>query len=406
MNLSENELMNTKKFELIAKTFQGLEEVLAKELIDLGADNVEILRRGVGFTGDLEMMYKANLCCRTALRILKPVFKFDAKNAEEVYEKVKQFEWSLYLNPSKTFAIDSVVFSDNFKHSQFLTYKVKDAIADYFSEKTGDRPSVRIVNPDVQLNIHVAQEHCTLSIDSSGESLHKRGYRTAQTDAPLNEVLAAGLLLLAGWNGKTDLIDPMCGSGTILIEAAMIALNIAPGIYRSGFAFEKWSDFDKELFDQLYNDESQEREFDHKIYGSDILPKAIRIAEENVKSAGLSKYISLQVSPFQSLSAPSKRALIIFNPPYGERIGARDLSELYAMVGTKLKHDFEGMEAWIITNQNEASEKIGLRPSQKIKLMNGPIDCEFRKYELFKGKRNDYVKKHVEKSKLRKPRFT
>ena len=398
--------MNTKKFELIAKTFQGLEEVLAKELIDLGADNVEILRRGVSFTGDLEMMYKANLCCRTALRILKPVFKFEAKNADEVYEKVKGFDWSSYLDPSKTFAVDSVVFFDNFKHSKFLAYKVKDAIADYFSEKTGERPSVRIVNPDVQLNIHVAQEHCTLSIDSSGESLHKRGYRTAQTDAPLNEVLAAGMLLLAGWDGKTDLIDPMCGSGTILIEAAMIALNIAPGIYRSGFAFEKWNDFDRELFDRLYNDESQEREFDHKIYGSDILPKAIRIAEENVKSAGLGKYISLQVSPFQSLSVPAKKALIIFNPPYGERIGARDLSELYAMIGTKLKHDFDGMEAWIITNQNEASEKIGLRPSQKIKLMNGPIECEFRKYELFKGKRNDYVKKREEKSKLRKPRFT
>ncbi len=398
--------METTKFELIAKTFQGLEEVLAKELINLGADNVEILRRGVGFTGDLEMMYKANLYCRTALRILKPVFRFEAKDADEVYEKVKQFNWASYLDPFKTFAVDSVVFSDNFKHSKFLAYKVKDAIADYFNEKTGERPSVRIVNPDVQLNIHVAQEHCTLSIDSSGESLHKRGYRVEQTDAPLNEVLAAGLLLLAGWEGKTDLIDPMCGSGTLLIEAAMIALNIAPGIYRSGFAFEKWNDFDQELFDRLYNDESQEREFTCKIYGSDILQKAIAIAEDNVKSAGLSKYISLQTSSFQSLSAPSKNALIIFNPPYGERIGARDLGELYAMIGTKLKHDFEGMEAWVITTQNEASEKIGLRPSRKIKLMNGPIDCEFRKYELFKGKRNDYVKKHEEKSKLRKPRFT
>ncbi len=398
--------MNTKTNELIAKTFQGLEEVLAKELISLGADNVEILRRGVAFTGDLEMMYKANLHCRTALRILKPVFKFDAKDAEEVYEKVKKFDWSIYLDPAKTFAIDAVVFSDNFKHSQFLTYKVKDAIADYFSEKTGNRPSVRLVNPDVQLNIHVAQEHCTISIDSSGESLHKRGYRTAQTDAPLNEVLAAGLLLLAGWDGKTDLIDPMCGSGTILIEAAMIALNIAPGIYRSGFAFEKWNDFDQELFDRLYNDESQEREFNHKIYGSDILPKAIKIAGENVKSAGLSKYISLQTTPFQSLTVPSENALILFNPPYGERIGARNLSDLYAGIGTKLKHEFQGMTAWIITNQNEASEKIGLRPAQKIKLMNGPIDCEFRKYELFKGKRNDYVKEKVEKSKLRRPRFT
>ena len=398
--------MSAKKFELIAKTFQGLEEVLAKELIDLGANDVEILRRGVGFTGDLEMMYRANLCCRTALRILKPLFKFDAKDADEVYEKVKGFDWGSYMDASKTFAVDSVVFSDNFKHSKFLAYRVKDAVVDYFNEKTGKRPSVRVVNPDVQLSIHVAHEHCTLSIDSSGESLHKRGYRTAQTDAPLNEVLAAGMLLLAGWDGKCDLIDPMCGSGTILIEAAMIALNIAPGIYRSEFAFEKWNDFDKEVFDRLYNDESQEKVFNYKIYGSDIQPKAVRIAEENVKSAGLGKYISLQVSPFQSLSVQSEKALIVSNPPYGERIGARDLNELYAMIGTKLKHDFEGMEAWIITSQNEASEKIGLRPSQKIKLMNGAIECEFRKYELFKGKRDDYVKKRVEKSKLGRPRFT
>lgn len=392
--------------ELIAKTFQGLEEVLAKELINLGANDVEILKRGVGFSGDQEMLYKANLYCRTALRILKPIFKFEAKDADEVYEKIKQLDWDAYLDPSKTFAVDSVVFSESFKHSKFLSYKVKDAIADYFNEKTGKRPSVRIVNPDLQLHIHVAHEQCTLAIDSSGESLHKRGYRKSQTDAPLNEVLAAGLLLLAGWDGKTDLIDPMCGSGTLLIEAAMIALNIAPGIYRPGFAFEKWNDFDKELFDRLYNDETQEREFDHKIYGSDILPKAIHVAEENVKSAGLSKYISLQASSFQSLNKPSDNALIIFNPPYGERIGSKNLNELYGMIGTKLKHDFDGMEAWIISEKNEASEKIGLRPSQKIKLMNGPIDCEFRKYELFKGKRNDFVKVNKEKSKLKRPRFT
>jgi putative N6-adenine-specific DNA methylase len=385
--------VETKKFELIAKTFQGLEEVLAGELMEIGADDIQILRRGVGFTGNLETMYKANLCCRTALRILKPILKFRATDADEVYDKIKDFNWSSYLDSSKTFAVDSVVFSDTFKHSKFVAYKVKDAIADHFTEKAGKRPSVQLVNPDLQLNIHIAQDYCTLSIDSSGESLHKRGYRKGQTDAPMNEVLAAGLLLLAGWDGKTDLIDPMCGSGTILIEAAMIALNIPPGIYRSGFAFEKWNDFDQDLFDHLYNDESEEKEFNHIIYGSDIFPKAIRIAEENVKSAGLSKYIKLKTSSFQSLEKSSENALVIFNPPYGERIGARDLNDLYSQIGTKLKHDFAGMSAWIISNQNEASEKIGLRPSQKIKLMNGAIECEFRKYELFQGKRHEFVKK-------------
>ncbi|MBR4841328.1 MAG: RNA methyltransferase [Paludibacteraceae bacterium] len=389
-------MVETEKFELIAKTFQGLEEVLAKELINLGADDVEILRRGVRFTGDIEMMYKANLHCRTALRILKPIYKFEAHDADEVYEKIKKFDWDKLMDNSKTFAVDSVVYSDNFNHSKFLAYRVKDAIADYFNEKTGKRPSVRIVNPDIQLNIHIAQDQCTLSIDSSGEPLSKRGYREIQTEAPINEVLAAGMLLLAGWDGQCDLIDPMCGSGTILIEAALIALNIAPGIYRKqGFAFEKWPDFNQEIFDKLYNDDSNEREFEHKIYGSDIQPKAIAIAESNVKRAGVSRYVSLKVSPFQQLQAPTEKSMLVFNPPYGERLYA-DM-DLFNMIGSKLKHDYTDMEAWIITPPTEASEKIGLRPSEKYQLMNGAIECEFRKYEMFSGRREDFIRKIKEK---------
>lgn len=388
--------METEKFELIAKTFQGLEEVLAKELINLGADDVEILRRGVRFSGDIEMMYKANLCCRTALRILKPIYKFEAKNADEVYEKIKQFDWSKLMDNSKTFAVDAVVFSDDFNHSKFLAYRVKDGIADYFNERTGKRPSVRLVNPDLQLNIHIAQHQCTLSIDSSGEPLSKRGYREVQTEAPINEVLAAGMLLLAGWDGQCDLIDPMCGSGTILIEAALIALNIAPGIYRKqGFAFEKWPDFNQEIFDKLYHDDSNEREFDHKIFGSDIQQKAIDIAEANVKRAGVARCVSLKTSPFQQLQSPTSKSMLVFNPPYGERLYA-DM-ELFNMIGTKLKHDYTDMEAWIITPPTEASEKIGLRPSEKYPLMNGAIECEFRKYELFSGRRDDFIRKLKEK---------
>lgn len=389
-------MVETEKFELIAKTFQGLEEVLAKELINLGADDVEILRRGVRFTGDIEMMYKANLCCRTALRILKPIYKFEAKNADEVYEKIKTFDWSKLMDNSKTFAVDAVVFSDDFNHSKFLAYRVKDGIADYFNEKTGKRPSVRLVNPDLQLNIHIAQNQCTLSIDSSGEPLSKRGYREVQTEAPINEVLAAGMLLLAGWDGQCDLIDPMCGSGTILIEAALIALNIAPGIYRKqGFAFEKWPDFNQEIFDRLYNDDSNEREFEHKIFGSDIQQKAIDIAEANVKRAGVAKYVSLKTSPFQQLQPPTSKSMLVFNPPYGERLYA-DM-DLFNMIGTKLKHDYTDMEAWIITPPTEASEKIGLRPSEKYQLMNGAIECEFRKYEMFSGRREDFIRMLKEK---------
>ncbi len=255
------------EFELVAKTFQGLEEVLAKELTELGASNIEIGNRMVAFTGDKEMLYKANFCLRTAIRILKPIKHFKAQTADEVYDNVKAIEWENYLDVNKSFAIDAVVFSNEFRHSKFVAYKVKDAIADYFRDKTGERPSVRINNPDVLLNIHVAEDKCTLSLDSSGESLHRRGYRQEAVEAPLNEVLAAGMILMTGWKGECDLIDPMCGSGTIPIEAALIARNIAPGVFRKEFAFEKWVDFDQELFDSIYNDDSNEREFTHKIDG-------------------------------------------------------------------------------------------------------------------------------------------
>lgn len=246
---------------MIAKTFQGLEEILAEELTTLGANDVQIGRRMVSFTGDKEMMYKANFCLRTAIRILKPIKHFTAKDADAVYEQIKAIRWEEILDVDKTFAVDAVVFSDEFRHSKFVSYKVKDAIVDYFRELNGKRPSVRISRPDVLLNIHIAQTTCTLSLDSSGESLHRRGYRQEAVEAPLNEVLAAGMILMTGWKGECDLIDPMCGSGTIPIEAALIARNIAPGVFRKEFAFEKWGDFDQNLFDRIYNDDSQEREF-------------------------------------------------------------------------------------------------------------------------------------------------
>ena len=285
------------EFEMIAKTFKGLEEVLATELVAIGANNVQLQRRAVSFTGNQELMYKANLQLRTASRVLKPIATFKALNPDEVYEQVKNIVWEKYMTVDTTFAIDSTIFSDEFRHSMFVAYRVKDAIADRFMEKENKRPSVRLDNPQLMINVHIAQNQCTISLDSSGESLHKRGYRVAQTDAPLNEALAAGMLLMSGWEGKTDFVDPMCGSGTLLIEAALIALNIPPGIFRKEFAFEKWMDFDAELFDTVYNDDSVERPFEHKIYGSDISPLAIKIADKNVRSAGLNKYIELLVLP-------------------------------------------------------------------------------------------------------------
>ena len=374
------------EFELVAKTFQGLEEVLAKELTELGASNIEIGNRMVAFTGDKAMLYKANFCLRTAIRILKPIKHFKAQTADEVYDNVKAINWEEYLDAEKSFAVDAVVFSNEFRHSKFVAYKVKDAIVDYFRDKTGERPSVRLNNPDVLLNIHIAEDRCTLSLDSSGESLHRRGYRQEAVEAPLNEVLAAGMILMTGWRGECDLIDPMCGSGTIPIEAALIARNIAPGVFRKEFAFEKWNDFDQELFDSIYNDESNEREFTHKIYGYDNNPKANEIAIRNVKAAGLSKDIELKIQAFQQFEQPTEKSIIVTNPPYGERISTDDLLGLYQMIGERLKHAFTGNDAWILSYRDECFDQIGLKPSVKIPLYNGALECQFRKYQLFDGK--------------------
>ena len=384
--------MNSNNFEMVAKTLYGLEDVLAVELQNLGAENIEIGRRMVAFHGDKELMYKANFHCRTALRILKPIHTFKAKDADEVYENVKKIEWSNYLDDNSTFAIDEVINSDDFNHSKFVAYRTKDAVVDYFKEKTGKRPSVRINNPDLIINIHISHNDCTISIDSSGESLHKRGYRVDQNEAPLNEVLAAGMILKTGWKGESNFVDPMCGSGTLLIEAAMIALNIPPGVHRKEFAFERWKDFDAEMFDAIFNDDSQEKEFDFRIYGSDISPRAIEISENNIKSAGLGKCINLQCKPLQQYQqAPGNGpGILITNPPYGERITSKDLLGLYEMIGERLKHIFVGYQAWILSYKDECFDQIGLRPSQRIKLINGSLECEFRKYEIFDGKKKEY----------------
>ena len=380
----------TKEFEMIAKTFQGLEPVLAEELTALGANEVQIGRRMVSFTGDKEMMYKANFCLRTAIRILKPIKTFTAKTADEVYEQVQEIQWEDILDADKTFAVDAVVFSEEFRHSKFVSYKVKDAIVDYFRDKTGKRPSVRINKPDVLLNIHIAHHTCTLSLDSSGESLHRRGYRQEAVEAPLNEVLAAGMILMTGWRGECDFIDPMCGSGTIPVEAALIARNIYPGVFRKEYAFEKWVDFNQDLFDKIYNDDSQEREFEHKIYGYDNNPKANEIAIHNVKAAGVSKDVILKLQPFQQFEQPANKSIMVTNPPYGERISTNDLLGLYKMIGERLKHAFVGNDAWVLSYREECFDQIGLKPSEKIELYNGALECQFRKYELFDGKYKDF----------------
>lgn len=378
------------KFELIAKTFQGLEEVLAQELTELGADEVQIGRRMVSFSGDQEMMYRANFCLRTAVRILKPIKHFVATDADGVYEAVKAVDWSRYLDVDTSFSVDSVVNSQEFRHSKFVAYKVKDAIVDYFREATGKRPNICITNPDIRLNIHIAEDECTLSLDSSGESLHLRGYRVASVDAPINEVLAAGLVKLSGWDFGSDFIDPFCGSGTILIEAALMARNIYPGIFRKSFGFEKWKDFDRDLLDRIYNDDSQEREFSHRLYGYDINLPAIEAAMANAKSAGVADCIEFRQQDIRKFQQPAAPAIMVTNPPYGERLAPNDLFSIYRALGERLKHAFVGNDAWIISGREELFAEMGLRPSYKIPLLNGSIDCEFRKYQTFDGAMQHY----------------
>ena len=378
------------QFELIAKTFMGLEPVLAKELAQMGADDIQIGRRMVSFKGDKETMYRANFQLHTAIKILKPIAHFKATCADDVYNEVSKTDWTEYLADDRTFAVDSVVFSEEFRHSKFVSYKVKDAIVDQLRENTGKRPNISVSNPDLRLHIHIADTDATLCLDSSGESLHRRGYRKESVEAPLNEVLAAGMIMMTGWQGETDFIDPMCGSGTLLIEAALIARNMAPGVFRKEYAFEKWPDFDAKLFDEIYNDDSQEREFTHHIYGYDVDFKAVNTARQNVRSAGLLSDITIEQQDFKDFTQPAEKGIIVTNPPYGERISTNNLMETYRMIGERLKHQFTGGDAWILSYREECFEQIGLKPSVKIPLYNGSLECEFRKYQMFDGKLKEF----------------
>ncbi len=378
--------MMTDRFDMVAKTFLGLEGVLADELRALGAEDVAEGNRVVFFKGDKEILYRANFACRTAVRILKPVLTLRSTSADDLYEQLKSFDWERLMTVKTTFAIDATVYSEDFNNSRFVTYRVKDAIADYFSEKYGKRPSIRLDNPDIRLDVHISGRDVTLSLDSSGDPLFKRGWRVAQTDAPINEVLAAGIILLSGWDGKTDLIDPMCGSGTFLIEAALIAANIAPGVYRDSYAFQQWPDYDADLFDEIYNDDSGEREFTHKIYGSDIEGKAIAIARANVKNAGLNKYIELERRDFNDIEVVPAGGTLISNPPYGERLNLEDIEQFYNDLGHKFKHTFQGYNIWLICFGDESHYKVGLKPSVRYKLNNGGLDCELLQYVIFDGR--------------------
>ena len=371
---------------MLAKTLYGFEPILAKELRNLGAGNVREGIRNVTFDGDTGFMYKANLSLRTALKVLKPIKTFKVFNEKQLYRELYDIDWLDYFNSSQTFAFDTTMNSDVFNNSLFVSQRSKDALVDKFRDTERERPSVNTGNPDIRINIHIYNNDSTVSMDSSGASLHQRGYRIATNIAPINEVLAAGLLLLSGWDGRTDFLDPMCGSGTFLIEAAMIACNIPANINRSSFTFKNWNGFDEDLFDKIRESRlNQTREFRHKIIGYDKASSAVRKAQENVDNANLSEYISLERKDFFRTKKPVDNSLkMVFNPPYGERLNI-NVEEFYSKIGDTLKQNYSGTNAWLITSNLEGLKYVGLRPSRKIKAFNGKLESRLVHYEMYEG---------------------
>lgn len=376
-----------KNFKMVGKTLFGMEELLAQELRQLGASAIEIGIRNVSFEGDLGFMYKANLCCRTAIKILKPITAFNIFTEEDLYKKVYEMPWENYMDVKGSLAVNATVFSDVFTHSQYIALKTKDAIVDRFRDKEGVRPDVDLDHPTLRINVHIDRNICTISLDSSGESLHKRGYKVESTLAPINEVLAAGIIMLSGWSGQCNFLDPMCGGGTILTEAAMIACNIPPNLNRDEFGFETWPDFDVDLYEKIEEAALKKvRDFPHKIYGFDTDPVAIHKAKENIKSANLQEFIEVkQQDFFESEKESDKPLFIVFNPPYDERISVSDVENFYSSIGNTLKRGYPGTQAWMVTSNMEALKFVGLHPSNKIKLFNGKLEAKLVRYEMYEG---------------------
>jgi putative N6-adenine-specific DNA methylase len=373
-------------FKIVAKTFYGMEGVLAKELLGLGAQKIEVGNRIVTFYGDKGFIYKANLCLHTALKILKPIYQFKANSNEELYDQLYNFNWDHFMNHTNTFIFDSVLSGNIFNHSLFVSQKAKDALVDKFRDINQDRPNVDLKHPDFRFHLHINNNICNLLLDSSGESLHKRGYRTITNIAPINEVLAAGIIKLSGWDKTYDFLDPMCGSGTLLIEAAMMACNIPANINRDEFAFEKWPDWDLELFETIQNSQLKKvKEPEIKIFGYDKSPSAIVKSKENIKNASLSDFISVDNTDFfQSKKSSNEKLQIVSNPPYGERLKT-DIKDLYKNIGDTLKVKYSNTDAWFITSNLDAMKYIGLRPSRKIKLFNGKLESRLLYFPVYAG---------------------
>lgn len=378
----------TSGVELTIKTFAGLEQALAGELEALGAENIQIVNRAVECTGDLELLYRANYRLRTALRILVPIRRFKARHHNTLYRQVQKIDWEAYFGLNDTFAIDATVHSPHIRHSKYAALRAKDAIVDQFRRKTSRRPNVDTHSPTLRIHLHISNENVIVSLDSSGDALFKRGYRMDSLEAPINEVLAAGMILCSGWRRDCPFIDPFCGSGTIPIEAALYAYNLPPQIAREQFGFMNWRDFDRACWEKVRREAlAAATAFEHPIHGFDKDFRAIKISQHNALAARLEGKIEFARKDFEKLDPPVENGLLIMNPPYDERLANAHIETLYQSIGNRLKQAFPGFEAWIISSNKEALKSIGLRPSKKMTLYNGPLECKFQKYELYRGSR-------------------
>ncbi len=382
-------------YQLITKTVAGLEEVLAAEIKNLGAKNVRVMHRAVICEGNKEMMYRLNYNLRTGLKVLKPFKTFFAKNPDELYKKVQEIQWWELLRTDQTFCIDAVTSGRCFTHSQYAALKMKDAIVDQFRDAVGPRPSINTLNPDLRINLHIREDKVQILFDSSNESLHHRGYRKQVDKAPMNEVLAAGLIQLSGWKADCNFLDCMCGSGTLPIEAAMFAMKIPAGYYRKQWGFMKWDDWDPELWQRVKAEaDSQICEFDHEIWASDRSPKAVSIAESNIANAHLQHDIHLLKKDMADLTPPEEGGIVIINPPYGDRLEEDDIDQVYEDIGNTLKHNFQGYRCWLITDDAVALKHVGLKPSAKIPVWNGPLECRFVCFDIFGGSLKEWKTKN------------
>lgn len=378
------------RFPMVATTLEGLEMVLAKELLKIGGNDIRPGKRAVTFTADKDLLYKANLRLRTALRLLKPLKKFKATNEEELYQGIASIDWTAIFDIEKSFAIKTAVSGNIFTHSHFVALKCKDAIVDQFREKLNDRPSIETRHPDLVFHIKIYRDEVSVSLDSSGTPLNKRGYRQAEALAPLNECLAAGMLMIAGYEGRRNFVDGMCGSGTLCIEAALIANQIAPGLLREDFAFKHWKDFDEELYKIIHNATVNcIRESDHQIMGYDRNMSTIKLARKAAEAAGVDEAINFRITDFFDETPPPPPGILVMNPPYGERIKARDIEKLYGEIGDKFKKDYAGYQAWILSGHMEAMKNVGLRTFDTHHLVNGKIECRYSGYRIYSGKKTD-----------------